>query len=176
MALNAVAAELIAPYQDRIAYWAQTWALPDLPDQVTIEISNRLRTSIGLCYPARKLIRLHPVVRELDEPLLLEILCHELAHVAVYLHHGREAKPHGPEWADLVRAAGFDPRARLPHGSIFNTPARRATQRTVLWHHRCPRCNAGRTARRPVYAWRCATCHRNGHDGHLHITREEVAG
>jgi len=31
---------------------------------------------------------------------LEEVLCHELAHVAVYRLHGRAARTHGPEWLD----------------------------------------------------------------------------
>jgi predicted SprT family Zn-dependent metalloprotease len=167
---------IIEPYRDKLEQWAWAWELPDLPDQVTIEISNRLRSSIGLCYPERSLVRLHPVVRELDEPIFLEILCHELAHVAVHRHFGRGCKPHGREWIDLVEAAGFDARTRLPPGSVFATPSQRATRKTVLWHHRCPRCHAARTARRPVYTWRCATCRKRGRSGKLEITREEVSG
>jgi hypothetical protein len=45
--------------------------------------------------------------------LLEEVLCHELAHVAVYRLHGRAVRPHGPEWKGLVAAAGFKPRARF---------------------------------------------------------------
>ena len=167
---------LLAPYRQHLASWAESWSLPDLPDQVTIEISGRLRTSIGLCYPERSLIRLHPVVRELEESVFLEILCHELAHVAVHRHFGRGCKPHGREWAALVEAAGHNARARLPNGSVFATPAQRATRKTILWHHRCPRCDAARTARRPVYSWRCATCVNQGSSGKLEIWREEIHG
>jgi predicted SprT family Zn-dependent metalloprotease len=167
---------MIEPYRDHMQDWSRVWELPDLPGQVTIEISTRLRSSIGLCYPERSLIRLHPVVRELDEAVFLEILCHELAHVAVHRHFGRSCKPHGREWVGFVESAGFDARARLPLGSVFATPEQRATRKTVLWHHRCTRCGAARTARRPVYTWRCASCRKHGRPGKLTITREEVAG
>jgi predicted SprT family Zn-dependent metalloprotease len=166
----------IEPYWEYVERWADTWELPDIADQVRIEFSNRLRTSIGLCYPERSLIRLHPVVRELDEPVFLEILCHELAHVAVYRRFGRRCRPHGREWIGLMEAAGFVARARLPQGSVFATPAQRAARKTILWHHRCPRCHASRTARRPVYTWRCAACRKRRHSGKLRITREEVVG
>jgi predicted SprT family Zn-dependent metalloprotease len=39
--------------------------------------------------------------------ILEEVLCHELAHVAVYRLHGRSVRPHGPEWKRLVRQVGF---------------------------------------------------------------------
>lgn len=167
---------LVETYREQIEHWAWVWELPDLPDQVTFEFSNRLRTSIGLCYPERAVIRLHPVLRKVEEPLFLEILCHELAHIAVYRHYGRDTRPHGREWKRLMQSAGFNARARLPHESIFNTPERKATQRTILWHHRCPVCKATRTARRPVYTWRCVACRRRGRSGKLEITRESVKG
>ncbi len=167
---------MVAEYRSYLERWGWLWELPDLADQVRIEISGRLRTSIGLCYPERSLIRLHPVVRKLDEPVFLEILCHELAHVAVHRHFGRACQPHGREWSNLVETAGFNARTRLPQGTIFTTPEQRATRKTVLWHHRCPRCKAARTARRPVYTWRCATCRTYGHSGKLEIEREEIQG
>jgi predicted SprT family Zn-dependent metalloprotease len=167
---------IIEPYRHHISTWATIWGLTNLPDQVTIEFSNRLRSSIGLCYPERSLIRLHPVVRELDEPMFLEILCHELAHIAVYQQFGRGCRPHGREWKTCLTSAGFTARATLPSKSIFATPAQRATRKTVLWHHRCPRCHASRTARRPVYSWRCSTCRKRGRAGKLKITREEIVG
>jgi predicted SprT family Zn-dependent metalloprotease len=167
---------LIQPYQAFLAEWTALWGMPELVDQVQIEISGRLRTSIGLCYPERSLIRLHPVLREVDESLFLEILCHELAHIAAHRKYGRQIRPHGRAWAELVETAGFRARARLPHGTIFMTPEQRATRKTVLWHHRCPRCNAARTARRPVYTWRCTTCRSRGNTGKLEIVREELRG
>lgn len=167
---------IIEPYRNTVNAWTDSWRLPDLLDQVTIEFSSRMRTSIGLCYPERSLIRLHPVVRELEERLFLEILCHELAHVAVYRLFGRGAQPHGREWASLLNASGFSARTRLPQGTIFSTERQRATRKTVLWHHRCPQCQAARTARRPVYTWRCANCRKRGRSGKLEIEREEAWG
>ena len=176
MAINAYLDPMITPYRAHLAHWAYLWSLPDLPDEITIELSPRLRSSIGLCYPERSLIRLHPVVRELDEPVFLEILCHELAHIAVHRHHGRGCKPHGREWVGFVESAGFDARTRLPPDRVFATPEQRATRKTILWHHRCPHCGASRTARRPVYTWRCSTCRKRGRKGALEIYREEIVG
>jgi predicted SprT family Zn-dependent metalloprotease len=167
---------VIEPYRETVSVWTEAWRLPGLLDQVRIEFSSRMRTSIGLCYPERSLIRLHPVVRELDEPLFLEILCHELAHVAVHRLFGRGARPHGREWAALLESSGFPARTRLPQGTIFSTERQRATRKTILWHHRCPGCQAARTARRPVYTWRCVHCRNNGRSGKLEIEREEVVG
>jgi predicted SprT family Zn-dependent metalloprotease len=170
------ATALVDPHRHQIEHWTELWGLPGLLDRTRIEISTRLRTSLGLCYLQCKLIRLHPVMHELSEQLQQEILCHELAHVAVYELHGDRCRPHGREWASLMKACGFEARARLPSGSVFRTAAQKAHRREFRYHHRCPVCNAARTAGRPVYSWRCVTCVRHGRDGRLKVTRELTAG
>ena len=100
----------------------------------------------------------------------VEVLCHELAHVAAYELHGRRHRPHGPEWAALMQAAGFEPRARarLTHDvSALLVAPRRGSQ----YEHRCPVCRAVRFARRPVRQWRCVACITAGLDGHLLISK-----
>ena len=73
-----------------------------------IELSARLRTSFARSYPKVGLIRLNPVLLKPSyRDLLPEILCHELAHLAVYELFGPGRKPHGPEWQALVEKAGF---------------------------------------------------------------------
>jgi predicted SprT family Zn-dependent metalloprotease len=42
------------------------------------------------------------------------VLCHELAHLAARERHGDRIRPHGPEWKALMRAAGYEPKTRLP--------------------------------------------------------------
>ena len=111
-------------------------------------------------------------VRLLKAPtsLRVEVLCHELAHVAAYELHGRRCRPHGPEWAALMRAAGFEPcaRARLTHDvSALVVAPRRGSQ----YEHRCPVCQAVRFARRPVRQWRCVACLTAGLDGRLLISK-----
>lgn len=114
-----------------------------------------------------------------------EVLCHELAHVAVDYLYGKQVQPHGSEWRKLVESAGFTPAARLPA-----TPALREEERvgtsedksvaglarsptTVrdVYEHRCPVCQMSRRAKRPVSQWRCANCVAAGLPGTLEITR-----
>jgi predicted SprT family Zn-dependent metalloprotease len=101
--------------------------------------------------------------------LLEEVLCHELAHVAVHRLHGPKARPHGREWKGLVAAAGFEPRVRFPleEGGFPPRPPRRRAR----YEHRCPVCQAMRMAGRPVRNWRCVECLRAGLSGKLVITR-----
>jgi SprT protein len=107
---------------------------------------------------------------------VLEALCHELAHVVVHKMHRGRRRPHGPEWAELVTAAGFPPRMRVPLPSDTPTGAafrRRAASR-LLYLHVCPVCHARRLARRRVTRWRCAACVAAGLEGRLKISVVEA--
>ncbi len=94
--------------------WLHLWSTPDLATRTTIEWSPRLTRSLGRCYPERRLIRLAAFLEESENALLEEVLCHELAHLAARELHGRHIRPHGSEWKALMRAAGFEPKTRLP--------------------------------------------------------------
>ena len=155
--------------REKARRWEEIWNVPDLLDSVSIEFSTRFRTSLGLCRPAQGRIRLADGLRNGDAHLLEEVLCHELAHVAVHRLHGRRAKPHGPEWKSLLVKAGYEPRVRVLEDdprlpATFNKPRPR-------WEHRCPVCQARRTAGRPVPEWRCAECLDAGLSGELVITK-----
>jgi superfamily II DNA or RNA helicase/diadenosine tetraphosphate (Ap4A) HIT family hydrolase len=96
-----------------IAAWGALWGLPGLEGQVQVEFSPRLRVSLGRARPDSGRITLHEGLRGSRTGFLLEVLCHEVAHVAVVLL-ARELDrpppaPHGPEWEALVMAAGFRP-------------------------------------------------------------------
>ena len=148
----------------------RVWELPDLLDRVFISFSRRLSTSLGRCTPAERSIRLHPGLSEGPPELLLEVICHELAHVAVFELYGRGPRPHGPEWADLMRRAGFEPKVRLKvlDPRVFAKSARRARRR-VFYEHYCPVCQQSRVAKRPVRRWRCRACAESGLPGVLEI-------
>ncbi|MCP3980292.1 MAG: SprT family zinc-dependent metalloprotease [bacterium] len=149
--------------------WADVWGVPDLPDRLRVEYAPRLRRSLGRCTPATGHIRLHPALRDAGISLLKEVLCHEAAHAAVYLLYGAGRRPHGVEWARLMRAAGFEPRARVDEADLPDV-VRKASQPRRLYRHRCPVCGTQRTARRVVRRWRCRRCLEAGLDGLLSIT------
>ncbi len=155
--------------RSRARRWGELWGVPHLADSVTVEFSPRFRSSLGLCRPGEGRIRLAAHLANGRPELLEEVLCHELAHVAVYRLHGRSVRPHGPEWKGMVRAAGFEPRVRF-HREEGGFPAR-ATRPRARWEHRCPVCQARRVAGRPVRNWRCVECLRAGLPGTLVITR-----
>lgn len=149
--------------------WGLRWKLPGLKDRIIVEFSPRMRVSLGRSYPQRGLVRLHPSV-ETDDALLREVLCHEVAHVAVFELHGTKCQPHGPEWQALVRAAGFEPHVRCKH--VGSQAAQKLGGRIApFFEHRCPVCQAVRHARRRVSRWRCAACVAAGLDGEMCITQ-----
>ena len=93
--------------------WCGTWGVPDLSKQVSVKASGRLSRSIARCYPQKKKIHLHREVPNSPYEFFREVLCHELAHIAVHELNGNGCRPHGREWKELMRKAGFEPRTRL---------------------------------------------------------------
>ncbi len=89
--------------------------VPNLATRIEININPRLKRSLGRCYRDRAQLSLNPLLLSPDrESLLVECLCHESAHVAVRVRFGRRAKPHGPEWRQLVMQAGYPVRTSVP--------------------------------------------------------------
>lgn len=161
--------------KQEIDRWGAVWGVAELSAHVRVEFSSRLRRSLGRAEPRRGVVRLAAALESAAPALLAEVLCHELAHVAVHLVHRRRVRPHGPEWAALMRTAGFEPRVRFdardlpPELALRHAAARRRAARVFL--HTCPVCAANRLARRPVHGWRCAVCLGAGRDGRLLVTR-----
>ncbi len=150
-----------------IGSWGVRWGLPGLEQRVRVEWSRRLRSSLGRAFPTRRLVRLGEALASGTPALLVQTLCHEVAHVAVAELFPPGAKPHGAEWAALVVAAGFEPRVRTPRiGTMLSARPPRPAR---LYLHRCPVCQARRLARRRVRRWRCAACSAAGLPGQLEI-------
>ncbi len=161
-------------YRAKAKELAALWGVHRLADRARIELSARLQTSLARSYPKDGLIRLNGVLLSPSNcGLVAEVLCHELAHLAVYELFGPGRKPHGPEWQALVEKAGFSPRLhiRLPAGQ--RQPTTRVRQDRVL-EHRCPVCQTVRFAVRHVPQWRCAECLAAGLEGKLVTTRHPV--
>jgi len=158
-----------------IRSWLALWGVPGLDKTLTIEWSSRLQSSLGRAFPSRRLVRLSPLLIPAGAEVALEAVCHELAHVAVSRLHRSPCRPHGPEWARLVRAAGFPIRIRVPFDD--KTATRSAGTRAVtrlrpairIYVHTCPVCHLRRLARRRISRWRCAACVGAGLDGRLDI-------
>lgn len=163
--------------QDHVRSWLALWGLRDFDEGLTIEWSSRLYRSLGRAFPRQGLVRLSPLLLAARPEVVLEAVCHEVAHVMVHRLHRAPCRPHGPEWAQLVRAAGFPTRVRVPfvdEGSARTTEGAGAAARHPgssirLYVHACPVCHVRRVARRRVPRWRCAACVAAGLDGRLAV-------
>lgn len=162
--------EAFAPeIADQAAAWFPLWDLDGVQDDVRVRFSTRMFRAVGRCYPARRVVSLAAPVRDFRSRQLLDVLCHEFAHIAAYELFGRSIRPHGREWQTLVAVTGHEPRVRFEDEDAINLlNARRPRQRRYL--HQCPHCLAGRTAARRMPRWRCGDCYARGGDGNLRIT------
>jgi SprT protein len=161
---------LPSPLRDELKRWLHLWSVPDLETETRIEWSPRLVRSLAHSYPERRLVRISSHLAGAPDGLLREVLCHELAHLATRELHGRNIRPHGPEWKALMTSAGFEPRTRLPSPERA-LRLRRRRPAPYVYIHRCPVCQISRPARRLVSRWRCAACVASGLEGRLDITR-----
>jgi predicted SprT family Zn-dependent metalloprotease len=154
---------------DAVRRWFSIWGLRGFEKSVTICFSCRMSRVFGRCYVKERLITIAERLREMPLAILEEVLCHECAHLAASQLFGGNCRPHGPEWAQLVRSAGFEPRRRLVlDKNAISTPNR---QRSYVYVHSCPVCQTQRVARRMVRTWRCAGCRSSGLNGLLEIQR-----
>jgi predicted SprT family Zn-dependent metalloprotease len=163
----------LSEIRHHVRCWLALWGMPGFDENLTIEWSSRLRRSLGRAVPSRRLVRLSHLLLTARRKLVLETVCHEVAHVAVPVLHRNPCRPHGPEWAELVRTAGFAPRNRVnqsARGQAATVSVRRPSGAGVrLYVHTCPVCHARRLARRRISRWRCADCVTAGLDGRLTV-------
>jgi predicted SprT family Zn-dependent metalloprotease len=152
----------------QLAEWFVLWGLPGYECGLGLTFSDRFRISLGRCASETGEIRLAAFLRDGPDELLTEALCHEAAHAAVFGLHGRGPKPHGGEWKNLMRLAGFAPRAKIPAALLDGiAPGLQINYRGRVWIHSCPVCHTSRAARTRVSFWRCSTCRKNGLEGRL---------
>lgn len=153
--------------------WCENWDTPDIPKTVIFSFSSRLSRTLARCHPLQNRIVVRADLALAPYRLLAEVLCHELAHLATYRLHGPNAKPHGKEWQELVRRAGFEPRIRIQNASAGNVMKKRRIS-PAIFEHRCHICQIVRVSRRPVLNWRCAACLDAGLEGAMVITRKAL--
>lgn len=155
--------------------WATLWRTPGLVDRVTVEFSPRLARTLGRVRPASGIIRLNALLQNVPREFLLEVLCHEAAHVAVYLTHGLKTQPHGQEWRDLVRRAGYTPTTKLAHPSLPQPRPKPSSKVSALaprpatrHRYRCPICQHDYFVRRKSSRLHCTVCDPAGCPAPLH--------
>ena len=133
--------------------------------RLQFRLNPRLSATIARLLPSEGIVEINLSVPSLGILARREVFCHEAAHFVVWQRHGRAARPHGPEWAALVKLAGFEPQAaRVRCGQRNSGLTRRNTFR-----HLCPVCHYSKRAARPMSRWRCPECRAIGLDGKLRI-------
>jgi predicted SprT family Zn-dependent metalloprotease len=169
-AMAEIEAHANSKLQEALRRWSSAWALPDLSREISIRTSKRFRTSLGRYSALDSEIALAHWLLEGPEQLLEEVLCHEAAHAAVHRRFGSGVRPHGAEWRELMRRAGFPARVRIPSDELPRDQHIRI-KKAPTWEHRCPVCQVTRLARTRVTRWRCRACRDQGRSGELVIER-----
>jgi predicted SprT family Zn-dependent metalloprotease len=143
------------------AGWLSALGYGELAAQVRVVWSHRMRTTAGLAYPAKALIKLNPRIRQFGEVEVDHTLRHELAHLLAHHRVGRRRiSPHGPEWRKACADLGLPDEERC-----HNLPLpRREMARPHIY--RCPQCRVEirrvRPMRRPSACLACCRRHANG--------------
>lgn len=152
---------------------ARGWNWRREPAAIEVTVNPRLTRTLARSFPSEHCIEVSRRLLRRDARRVREALIHELAHLAASDIYPAGCRPHGPEWAALVRAAGVEPhataRGRKRREHAGSQP--RSTSAGFLYEHRCPVCHSSRLARRPVPRWRCAACVEAGLDGRLEVRR-----
>ena len=137
-----------------------------LPD---VRVNPRLRTTRARYLRTPHVIEVSRSLIRARRSDLERALAHELAHVLVTRRHPG-ARPHGPEWRDVMVRAGLTPiEQRRPLKEGPAAPTRQ--QGRFRYEHRCPVCQMRRIAKRPVSQWRCAACVGIGLPGLLQVEK-----
>ena len=148
--LTARCVELLAP-----------WKCEELATKVRVVWSARLRSTAGMAYPGRSLIKLNPRLREFGEAEIDRTLRHELGHLLAHFRVGRRRiAPHGPEWRKACTDLGLKDEARC---HTLPLPRKQVARRHI---YRCPACateiRRARPLRRPSACLACCRHHAGG--------------
>src|SRR4029079_8433832 len=138
-------------------------ALPKAP-YPRLELSGRMTSSAGRCYPDTGDIRLASLYHRdhgIDATLL--VLKHELAHWAARWRYGPKIAPHGKEFRAVAHE--LDPRITITCPPF--AAKERAQRRN--WRMMCPRCRRHYTRARRDKGARRSCC--DGHNDGRHERR-----
>ena len=132
-----------------------------LAARVRVEWDRRLRTTAGLAFPGRSLVRLNPRLRDFGGEEIQRTLRHELAHLLAHERAGRRRiAPHGAEWRCACGDLGL-PGEKRTHD--LPLPRRVIARRH---HYRCPVCGVTvarvQPLRRGSACLRCCRAHNRG--------------
>jgi SprT protein len=133
----------------------------DLATHVRVRWNTRMRSTAGMAYPGKALIKLNPRLRAFGEAEIDRTLKHELAHLLAQHRAGRRRiSPHGREWQKACADLGLTDERRCHDLPL---PRRQIAKRH---HYRCPACGADlyrvRPMRRPSACLPCCRKHNGG--------------
>jgi predicted SprT family Zn-dependent metalloprotease len=130
-----VVAEPPEPLLDEARALLRAAGAAALAGRVRVEWDARLRTTAGLAFPGRSLVRLNPRLREFGDDEIRRTLSHELAHLLAHERAGRRRiAPHGAEWRRACGDLGLPDEKRT-----HNLPLPRRVM-ARRHHYRCPAC------------------------------------
>ena len=132
-----------------------------LAARVRVEWNSRMRSTAGVAFPGRALVRLNPRLREFGDDEIDRTLRHELAHLLAHERAGRRRiAPHGAEWRRACRDLGLADEKRTHDLPL----PRRAIARRH--HYRCPVCKTEiarvKPLRRGSVCLKCCRAHNRG--------------
>lgn len=132
-----------------------------LAERVRLEWNARMRSTAGLAFPGRSLVRLNPRLREFGDAEVRRTLVHELAHLLAHERAGRRRiAPHGAEWRRACADLGL-PDEKRTHD--LPLPRRKIARRH---HYRCPSCRTTiarvQPLRRGSACLHCCRTHNHG--------------
>ncbi len=144
-----------------------------LAECVRVEWNARMRSTAGLAFPGRSLVRLNPRLRDFGGGEVARTLRHELAHLLAHERAGRRRiAPHGAEWKRACRDLGLTDEKRTHDLPL---PRRAVTRRH---HYRCGSCGITVARVRPLSrgsaCLRCCRAHNRGrYDARFRFERVE---
>lgn len=145
----------------RCVEWLGPLNCPALAERVRVTWSGRLRSTAGLAYPGKGLIKLNPRLKDFGEAEVERTLRHELAHLLAQHRVGRRRiAPHGAEWRKACADLGAPDEARC---HTLPLP-RKTVERRHLY--RCAKCGVEVRRVRPFRrATACLKCCRQFNGG-----------
>ena len=130
-----IAAEPVEPLLAEVREILRAAGAAALAGRVRVEWNARMRSTAGLAFPGRSLVRLNPRLRAFGDAEIQRTLRHELAHLLAHERAGRRRiAPHGAEWKRACRDLGLTDEKRTHDLPL---PRREIARRH---HYRCPAC------------------------------------
>ena len=134
---------------------------PALAARVRVEWNARMRSTAGVAFPSRSVVRLNPRLREFGDNEIDRTLRHELAHLLAHERAGRRRiAPHGQEWRRACLDLGLRDEKRTHDLPL---PRRKMSPRH---HYRCPACGTTIDRVKPLARGsaciRCCRAHNRG--------------